>query len=76
MSTVADSLVKVASIEELRRRGTMVVAAGRHGLALFDHNGTVYAVDNRCPHMGFPLSRGSVCDGILTCHWHHARFDL
>jgi hypothetical protein len=36
----------------------------------------VYAVDNRCPHMGFPLHRGTVCDGILTCHWHHARFDL
>jgi hypothetical protein len=26
--------------------------------------------------MGFPLHRGTVCDGILTCHWHHARFDL
>jgi hypothetical protein len=26
--------------------------------------------------MGFPLQRGSVHDGILTCHWHHARFDL
>jgi hypothetical protein len=26
--------------------------------------------------MGFPLDRGTVCDGILTCHWHHARFDL
>src|SRR5262249_5103360 len=36
----------------------------------------VYAVDNRCPHMGFPLSRGTVRDGLLTCHWHHARFDL
>jgi nitrite reductase/ring-hydroxylating ferredoxin subunit len=35
-----------------------------------------YALDNRCPHMGFPLDRGSVEDGILTCHRHHARFDL
>jgi hypothetical protein len=26
--------------------------------------------------MGFPLSKGSVQEGILTCHWHHARFDL
>jgi hypothetical protein len=26
--------------------------------------------------MGFPLHRGTVCEGILTCHWHHARFDL
>src|SRR3974390_3862001 len=36
----------------------------------------VCALDNRCPHMGFPLERGSGADGILTCHWHHARFDL
>jgi hypothetical protein len=26
--------------------------------------------------MGFPLHRGTVRDGILTCHWHHAKFDL
>jgi nitrite reductase/ring-hydroxylating ferredoxin subunit len=36
----------------------------------------VVALDNRCPHMGFPLHRGSINDGILTCQWHHARFDL
>ena len=24
----------------------------------------------------FPLDKGSVEDGILSCHWHHARFDL
>ena len=36
----------------------------------------MFALDNRCPHLGFPLHRGSVEDGILTCHWHHARFDL
>ena len=26
--------------------------------------------------MGFSLNQGTVKDGILTCHWHHARFDL
>src|ERR1700755_3386500 len=55
-----------------------VGSGGRHGIAVFASPGSdrVRAVDNRCPHMGFPLHRGSVCDGILTCHWHHARFDL
>ncbi|MBA2469721.1 MAG: Rieske 2Fe-2S domain-containing protein [Chloroflexia bacterium] len=55
-----------------------VVSGGRHGIAVFKPAGSdeIYAVDNRCPHLGFPLHRGSVCDGILTCHWHHARFDL
>jgi len=45
-------------------------------MCLFAQGDDVFAVDNRCPHMGFPLHRGSVADGILTCHWHHARFDL
>jgi hypothetical protein len=43
---------------------------------VFAHEGRFFAIDNRCPHMGFPLSRGTVHDGLLTCHWHHARFDL
>ena len=57
-------------------QGCVVVSVGGQTIALFADGGVVRAVDNRCPHMGFPLHRGSVCDGILTCHWHHARFDL
>lgn len=57
-----------------------VISGGRHGIAVFapddGDSDRVYAVDNRCPHMGFPLHKGSVCNGILTCHWHNARFDL
>ena len=45
-------------------------------MCVFWDGGQAYAVDDRCPHMGFPLHRGSVYDGLLTCHWHHARFDL
>lgn len=43
---------------------------------LWRSNGQVYALDTRCPHMGFPLDRGTYRDGILTCHWPSARFDL
>ena len=43
---------------------------------MFKRDDEFAAVDNRCPHMGFPLDRGTVKNGILTCHWHHARFDL
>jgi nitrite reductase/ring-hydroxylating ferredoxin subunit len=72
----ATGYTRVASLAELQRAGPLVVHGGRHGIALFYHENQVYAVDNRCPHMGFPLSRGSVQCGMLTCHWHHARFDL
>jgi nitrite reductase/ring-hydroxylating ferredoxin subunit len=53
-----------------------VTRVGRQTVCLFADGDEVHAVDNRCPHMGFPLHRGSIADGILTCHWHHARFDL
>ncbi|WP_254543390.1 Rieske (2Fe-2S) protein [Halomarina pelagica] len=68
--------VAVADLADLERDGTAVVGADGRAVALFHHEGEVYAVDNRCPHMGFPLTRGTVEDGILTCHWHHARFEL
>jgi nitrite reductase/ring-hydroxylating ferredoxin subunit len=69
-------LVRAASLSELRETGRQVVHVDRHTICLFAEGDDVHAVDNRCPHMGFPLHRGSVADGILTCHWHHARFDL
>lgn len=36
----------------------------------------VHALDDRCPHQGYPLSQGSVRDGVLTCEWHNWKFDL
>lgn len=68
--------VRVCSLDELRRDGVRVVSTGERTVAVFWHRSQVFAVDNRCPHMGFPLSQGTVADGILTCHWHHAKFDL
>ena len=66
----------VAPLADLRQKGVVVVRGADRPIAVFVHDGRVSAVDNRCPHLGFPLHRGSVHDGILTCHWHHARFDL
>ena len=76
MSTTIAGQIKVGTVEEIKTRGCTVVTGGGHAIAVFHHDGELFAVDNRCPHMGFPLDRGSVKDGILTCHWHHARFDL
>jgi nitrite reductase/ring-hydroxylating ferredoxin subunit len=67
---------RAASLEDLRAKGRLVVGLNGHTICLLAEGDEVYAVDNRCPHMGFPLHRGTVSDGILTCHWHHARFDL
>ncbi|HKJ58490.1 MAG TPA: Rieske 2Fe-2S domain-containing protein, partial [Halobacteriales archaeon] len=75
-SSLDDDFERVASLSELRGAGRLRVTADGRAIGLFHHEGEVYAVDDRCPHMGFPLTRGTVEDGVLTCHWHHARFEL
>jgi nitrite reductase/ring-hydroxylating ferredoxin subunit len=69
-------LIFVAELADLQAKKVMVVQGADRPIAVFAHGDAISAVDNRCPHLGFPLHRGTVEDGILTCHWHHARFDL
>ena len=76
MDTSFSHFVRAASLEELNAKGRLVVHGRHRPILLVQESGRVFALDNRCPHMGFPLDRGSIDDGILTCHWHHARFDL
>lgn len=74
--SMTTTFARVANLDELAQTNCMMVRVNGHTIVLFKYDDFVYAVDNRCPHMGFPLNRGTVHDGILTCHWHHARFDL
>ena len=76
MDAPVTNFVRAGSLEELKAKGRLVVRGAHRPILVVYDRGRVFAFDNRCPHMGFPLDRGSIDDGILTCHWHHARFDL
>jgi nitrite reductase/ring-hydroxylating ferredoxin subunit len=71
-----DDFIRVGTLAALRSKGMMVVRGQRCPLLVVYDEGRIVALDDRCPHMGFPLHRGSVKDNVLTCHWHHARFDI
>ncbi|MBW3540544.1 MAG: Rieske 2Fe-2S domain-containing protein [Planctomycetes bacterium] len=75
MTATADWIL-VGPLDELAARGVAVVQGRERPIAVFAHDGQVSAVDNRCPDMGYPLNQGTVKCGVLTCHWHQARFDL
>lgn len=76
MNSGSDHFVRSMPLAELQEKSLVSTTVGDRVVALVWHEEQVYAVDNRCPHMGFPMDQGSVRNGILTCHWHHARFDL
>ena len=69
---------RAIELERLRASGRATVKLGTKQLALFLHDGTVHACNNRCPHEGYPLVEGALdaesC--VLTCHWHNWKFDL
>ena len=71
-----NGLLRASTLAELQEQGVVTATGQGHTIAVFWHNERAYAVDNRCPHMGFPLARGICEDGVLTCYWHYARFDL
>lgn len=73
---MSERFVVAAKTTDVPSEGFKVVTLNGHAVVLVNHEGSFYALDNRCPHMGFPLHRGSLNKGILTCDWHHARFDL
>jgi nitrite reductase/ring-hydroxylating ferredoxin subunit len=76
MKAPNEGFARAGALEELKAKGRLVLHGGHRPILVVFDRGRIFALDNRCPHMGFPLERGSVEDGILTCHWHHARFDL
>jgi nitrite reductase/ring-hydroxylating ferredoxin subunit len=73
---VNSEFVRAGTIAELKSKGRLVVHGAHRPILVVEDQDRIFALDNRCPHLGFPLDRGSIEDGILTCHWHHARFDL
>ncbi len=64
------------SRETLVKQGRLLTKLGSLPVVVFADGDDVFAIEDRCPHMGFPLHRGTVECGLVTCHWHHARFDL
>jgi len=45
-------------------------------LAIFHTSSGWFALDDRCTHRGGPLSEGQCLNGVVTCPWHQARFEL
>jgi nitrite reductase/ring-hydroxylating ferredoxin subunit len=71
-----ETTVRAGTLGDLRRDGHLLTKVGRLPVVVFWDAGRAYAIEDRCPHMGFPLHQGTVECGLVTCHWHHARFDL
>jgi len=70
------AMVKIAEVAQVPSGTGKVVQAASREIALFNLDGTFYALDNRCTHVGGPLGQGKVDGTIVTCPWHGSQFNI
>ena|ERR1041385_954794 len=66
----------VAKTEDLQPGQGKQVAIEDKVIALFNLDGTFYAIDDTCTHAGGSLAEGPVAGTVVTCPWHGATFDI
>jgi nitrite reductase/ring-hydroxylating ferredoxin subunit len=72
------SYVRAVTVREIREKDRVLFRHEGRQIALFAVGETIHAIDNRCPHEGYPLVQGTVDpeNCLLTCQWHNWKFDL
>ncbi len=68
--------VKVARVSDIPLHFGKVLKAGEELVAVFNVNGTFYAIDNSCPHRGGYLGEGDLNGTVVTCPLHAWRYDV
>ena len=68
--------VTVAKTSDLASGEAKAVSVRGREIALFNLDGTFYALDNFCPHQGGPLAEGYIEGNTVTCPWHAWCFDI
>ena len=68
--------LRAGRMQELKSKGRLVVRGAHRPILIIEDQGRILCPRQPLSAYGLPLDRGSIEDGILTCHWHHARFDL
>ena len=69
-------LVTVADKKDIPPGSARAVEVEGRLVAVFNVDGTFYAIDDACSHNAGPLSGGDVDGTVVTCPWHGACFDV
>lgn len=68
--------VKIAETKDVPKNQMQVFNVKEREILLINLEDKFYALDNRCPHMGYPLFFGSLKGGTLICGFHSAKFNV
>ena len=67
---------KVAEADQIQPGTMQKFSVDQHMILIANVDGSYYALDNKCPHMGGALSGGDLEGATLVCPRHGAKFDV
>lgn len=77
MTTDTQDWLDIAALADIPSQGARLIRTADGCVAIFrTHDDQVFALDDRCPHKGGPLSEGIVAGHTITCPLHNWVFDL
>ena len=69
-------MIPAAKISEIPNFGKKVIMVSGQEVLFINIKGSIFAVENECPHQGSPLTAAVVKDGYIACPRHGYRFNL
>ena len=70
------NFIPIAKIEDLPPGTCKTIETKDWGIALFNLDGRIFALDNNCPHAGGPLGEGTIEGEHIACPWHGWKFHI
>jgi nitrite reductase/ring-hydroxylating ferredoxin subunit len=70
------TFVPVARLDQIPEERGLRVKVGDLALALYRVGDAIHAMEDACPHAGFPLSKGRFVNGVVVCAAHGLCYDV
>jgi len=71
-----EEFVSVGKTEDVMSGSGFVAEVNGQSVAVFNVEGSYYAIDNTCLHRGGPLGEGELEGEVVTCPWHGWEYNV
>ena len=75
-NSILEGFEEVAKTSEVPAGAMKIVKVAGVEVIVANVEGKLYAIANKCTHVGGPLGRGKLVGSVIQCPWHGSKFDV
>ena len=68
--------VKIATIRDVSSDKVLKTSANKQSVLVAKVGDKYCSIANKCPHLGLPLAKGKLENGVITCPFHGSKFEV